>query len=138
MIQDIDHIAIVVKNIDKSLPLYTKVLGFKLLSIEEVPHMQVRVAMLESAQGTTHFELIEPTAEGTGVQRYLEKKGEGFHHLCFVVNDLKEALQTLKSQGIRLIDESPRAGEGGSRVAFLHPESFQGLLVELKQKQSHE
>lgn len=138
MIQDIDHIAIVVKNIDESLPRYTKVLGFKLLNIEDVPHMHVRVAMLESSQGTTHFELVEPTTEGTGVQRYLQKKGEGFHHLCFVVNDLQEALRTLKSQGIRLIDESPRIGEGGSRVAFLHPESFHGLLVELKEKQNHE
>lgn len=100
--------------------------------------MHVRVAMLISAQGTTHVELVEPTTKGTGVERFLQKKGEGFHHLCFMVNDLEGALQTLKSQGIRLIDESPRAGKGGSRVAFLHPESFHGLLVELKEKQSHE
>jgi methylmalonyl-CoA/ethylmalonyl-CoA epimerase len=138
LIQDIDHIAIVVKKIEERLGLYTEVLGCKLLKIEEVPHMHVRVAMLESAEGTTQVELVEPTTEGTGIQRFLKKKGEGFHHLCFVVNDLQKTLQTLKSQGIRLIDETPREGKGGSRVAFLHPESFHGLLVELKERQKHE
>ena len=90
--------------------------------------------MLESAEGTTHVELVEPTRDGTGIQRFLQKKGEGFHHLCFLVDDLPKSLAALKSKGVKLIDESPRAGEGGSRVAFLHPEAFNGLLVELKEK----
>lgn len=131
--KDIDHIAIVVKKIEDRLPFYTSTLNFRLKSIEDVPHMFVRVAMLESAAGTTHIELVEPTSAGTGVARYLEKKGESIHHLCFVVKDLQGELDRLKAQGVRLIDETPRKGEGGSLVAFLHPQSSGGLLIELKQ-----
>jgi len=133
MIQDIDHIAVVVKKIEEKLPLYTEVLGFRLKSIEEVPHMYVRVAMLESRNGTTHIELVEPTTQDSGVARYLQKKGETIHHLCLLVDDLQAELNRLKGEGIRLIDESPKKGEGGSLVAFLHPESCHGVLIELKQ-----
>jgi methylmalonyl-CoA/ethylmalonyl-CoA epimerase len=134
--RDIDHIAIVVKSIEEKLPLYTDVLRFRLKNIEHVPHMFVRVAMLESEQGTTHIELVEPTTEDSGVARFLQKKGEAIHHLCFLVEDLQVELRRLKSQGITLIDESPRPGEGGSLVAFLHPKSCGGLLIELKQSAS--
>jgi methylmalonyl-CoA/ethylmalonyl-CoA epimerase len=133
MIRDIDHIAIVVKNIEAKLPLYTGVLGFQLKKIEDVPHMDVRVAMLESRDGSTHIELVEPMSHDTGVGRFLEKKGEVIHHLCFLVDDLQAELDRLKTAGVRLIHETPRKGEGGSLVAFLHPESCHGLLVELKQ-----
>jgi methylmalonyl-CoA/ethylmalonyl-CoA epimerase len=134
MIRDIDHIAIVVKKIEERLPLYTDVLGFRLKNLEEVPHMLVRVAMLESQNGTTHIELVEPVTEDSGVARFLDKKGESIHHLCFVVEDLQEELDLLRARGIRLIDESPRKGEGGSLVAFLHPQACNGILVELKQR----
>ena len=134
MIRDIDHIAIVVKRIKDRLPLYRDVLGFRVKNIEEVPHMFVRVAMLESSDGTTHIELVEPIASDTGVARFLEKKGEAIHHLCFLVDDLQSELNRLKRQGVRLIDESPQKGEGGSLVAFLHPQACNGILVELKQK----
>jgi methylmalonyl-CoA epimerase len=134
MIQDIDHIAVVVKSIEEKLPLYTKILGFELKNIEVVAHMFVRVAMLASRDGSTHIELVEPTANDTGVARFLEKKGEAIHHLCFLVEDLQGELDRLKSLGVRLIDETPRKGEGGSLVAFLHPESCHGVLIELKQK----
>src|SRR5262245_33936006 len=127
MVRDIDHIAVVVKNIEEKLPLYTSVLGFKLKNIETVEHMGVRVAMLESANGTTHMELVEPIQQGTGVARFLEKKGEGIHHLCFEVENLQAELDRLDAQGVRLIDKSPRAGEGGSLVAFLHPEACHGI-----------
>lgn len=133
MIRDVDHIAIVVRNIEMKLPLYTEVLGFRLKNIEDVPHMNVRVAMLETNDGTTHIELVQPTVEGTGVARFLERKGEVIHHLCFLVNDLQEELDRLKSMGTRLIHETPQKGEGGSMVAFLHPESCGGMLIELKQ-----
>jgi methylmalonyl-CoA epimerase len=133
MIQDIDHIAIVVKKIEEKLPLYTEVFGFRLKNIEHVSHMDVRVAKLESRDGTTHIELVEPTREGTGIARFLEKKGEVIHHLCFLVGDLQAELDRLKQEGVRLIHETPQKGEGGSLVAFLHPESCSGLLVELKQ-----
>ena len=131
--KDIDHIAIVVKNIEEKLPFYTDVLRFRLKNIEAVPHMFVRVAMLESAEGTTHIELVEPGSEDSGVARFLQKKGEAIHHLCFLVDDLQAELNRLKSEGITLIDEAPRPGEGGSLVAFLHPKSCGGLLIELKQ-----
>ncbi len=132
--KDIDHIAIVVKKIEDKLPFYTDVLKFRLKNIEDVPHMFVRVAMLESAEGTTHIELVEPTSGDSGVSRFLEKKGETIHHLCFLVDDLQEELDRLKAGGVRLIDEVPRKGEGRSLVAFLHPQSSGGLLIELKQK----
>src|SRR5687768_14758140 len=133
VMKDIDHIAIVVKKIEERLPFYTKTLQFRVKNIEDVPHMFVRVAMLESLEGTTHLELVEPTQEHTGVARFLAKKGESIHHICFLVVDLKAELNRLKAEGVRLIDESPRKGEGGSLVAFLHPESCGGLLIELKQ-----
>ena len=131
--KDIDHIAIVVKSIEEKLPLYTDTLRFRLKNIEEVPHMFVRVAMLESTNGTTHIELVEPTSSNSGVARFLEKKGETIHHLCFLVPDLTSELNRLKAEGVRLIDETPRKGEGGSLIAFLHPQSCGGLLIELKQ-----
>ncbi|HEY4491981.1 MAG TPA: methylmalonyl-CoA epimerase [Acidobacteriota bacterium] len=134
MIQDIHHIAIVVRNIEEKLPLYTNILGFRLTHIEEVPHMFVRIAMLESDRGSTRIELVQPMAQDTGVARYLQKKGEAIHHLCFLVDDLAGELSRLKEQGIRLIDETPKKGETGSLVAFLHPESCHGVLIELKQK----
>ncbi len=131
--QDIDHIAVVVRKIEDRLPFYTEVLGFRLKNLEEVPHMFVRVAVLESEKGTTHIELVEPTSSDSGVARFLEKKGETIHHLCFLVSDLQQELTRLMNSGIKLIDESPRPGEGGSLVAFLHPQSCGGVLIELKQ-----
>lgn len=134
MAQDIDHIAIVVKNIEEKLPIYTGFLGFRVKNIETVPHMQVRVAMLESSQGTTHIELVEPVGADSGVARFLEKKGETIHHICLLVENLQEELDRLGEKGVRLIDNAPKKGEGGSLVAFLHPQSCHGILVELKQK----
>jgi methylmalonyl-CoA epimerase len=134
MVSDIDHIAIVVKKIEEKLPIYTQILGFRLANLEDVPHMFVRVAMLQSQNGSTHIELVEPTTADSGVARFLEKKGETIHHICLLVPDLQKELDRLKSSGVRLIDESPRKGEGGSMVAFLHPQSCHGVLVELKQR----
>lgn len=134
MPRDIDHIAIVVKNIEEKLPLYAEVLGFRVKNVETVPHMHVRVAMLESSHGTTHIELVEPVDADSGVARFLEKKGETIHHICLLVDDLQRELDRLKEKGVRLIDHAPKMGEGGSLVAFLHPQSCHGILIELKQK----
>jgi len=134
--QDIDHIAIVVKSIEERLPFYTRVLRLRLKNIQDVPHMFVRVAMLESEEGTTHVELVEPSSEDTGVARFLQKKGESIHHLCFLVNDLQAELDRFRAEGVSLIDDAPRRGEGGSLVAFLHPKSCGGQLIELKQRLS--
>jgi methylmalonyl-CoA epimerase len=136
MIHDIDHIAVVVNKIEEKLPLYTGILGFRLKNIEDVPHMGVRVAMLESAAGTTHIELVQPTTSDTGVARFLDKKGEQIHHLCFIVENLQQELDRLKGAGVRLIDETPRKGEGGALVAFLHPAACHGVLIELKQRKT--
>ena len=134
MPQDIDHIAIVVKSIEEKLPIYTGTLGFRVKNVETVPHMQVRVAMLESTHGSTHIELVEPIDADSGVARFLEKKGETIHHVCLLVDDLQKELDRLREKGARLIDESPKRGEGGALVAFLHPQSCHGILIELKQK----
>jgi methylmalonyl-CoA/ethylmalonyl-CoA epimerase len=132
--KDIDHIAIVVHKIEEKLPFYTEILKLHLKNLEEVPHMFVRVAMLESMDGTTHIELVEPTTQDSGVARFLQKKGETIHHLCFLVEDLQLELTRLKQAGVKLIDESPRTGEGGSLVGFLHPQASGGVLIELKQR----
>src|SRR5262245_23887968 len=116
MIHDIDHIAIVVRSIEEKLPLYLDILGFKLKNVEDVPHMGVRVAMLNSSEGTTHLELVQPMKSDTGVARFLEKKGEVIHHICLLVDDLQSELNRLKGRGVQLIDEAPRKGEGGSLV----------------------
>jgi methylmalonyl-CoA/ethylmalonyl-CoA epimerase len=134
MARDIDHIAIVVKSIEEKLPIYTGLLGFRVKNVETVSHMNVRVAMLESTHGTTHIELVEPVDTDSGVARFLEKKGERIHHVCLLVENLQDELDRLKEKGVRLIDDSPKKGEGGSLVAFLHPQSCHGILVELKQK----
>jgi methylmalonyl-CoA epimerase len=136
MPRDIDHIAVVVESIEGSLPLYTQVLGFRVKSTQEVPHMFVRVCMLESEKGGTHVELVQPTSGDSGVAKFLRKKGEGIHHVCLLVDDLSAELQRLQAHGIRLIDREPRRGEGNSLVAFLHPESCHGILIELKQLQA--
>jgi methylmalonyl-CoA epimerase len=132
--RDIDHIAIVVHKIEEKLPFYTENLKFRLKNIEDVPHMFVRVAMLESLEGTTHIELVEPTSQDSGVARFLQKKGETIHHLCFLVDDVQLELNRLKDAGVKLIDEKPRAGESGSLVGFLHPQASGGVLIELKQR----
>src|SRR5262245_65772003 len=98
MIRDIDHIAVVVKSIEEKVPFYVDVMGFHMKCIETVEHMHVRVAMLESASGTTHVELVEPITPDSGVARFLQKKGEAIHHLCYLVDDLQSELNRLDSQ----------------------------------------
>jgi methylmalonyl-CoA epimerase len=131
MIKKIDHIGIVVHSIEEALQVYEGALNLRLTDVEEVPEQAVRVAFLPV--GKSKLELLEPlTAEG-GVAKFLEKRGEGIHHICFEVNDMEATLQDLAAQGIRLIDEQPRQGAHG-RVAFLHPKSAHGVLIELFEK----
>jgi methylmalonyl-CoA epimerase len=139
MSKKIDHIGIVVHNIEKALQVYEGALGLRLTDVEEVPEQAVRVAFLPV--GESKLELLEPlTADtstelstGGGVAKFLEKRGEGLHHICFEVDDIEATLQDLAVQGIRLIDEQPRQGAHG-RVAFLHPKSAHGVLIELIEK----
>jgi methylmalonyl-CoA/ethylmalonyl-CoA epimerase len=128
----IAHIGIAVKNLDDSLRLYHKGLGLSLHGRETVERDQVSVAFLPV--GDTEVELLEPTSPESPIARFIEKRGEGIHHVAFEVDDIVKAMANLRSQGFRLIDEEPRIGAGGARVAFLHPRSTNGVLIELCEK----
>jgi len=124
----IHHVAVVVRSIDAGLRLYRDVLGMPLETIMEIPGDHVRIAFL--GVGESRIELVEPTDDSTGVARFLAAKGEGFHHVCVEVGNLAEELTRLGIDGIELIDTAPRRGAEGP-VAFIHPRSCGGVLVEL-------
>lgn len=124
----IHHVAVVVRSIEASLGLYRDLLGLRLESIMDIPTDRVRIAFL--GVGESRVELVEPTDDTTGVARFLASKGEGFHHLCLEVESLADELTRLAIEGIELIDSAPRRGAEGP-VAFLHPRSCGGVLVEL-------
>jgi methylmalonyl-CoA/ethylmalonyl-CoA epimerase len=124
----IDHIGIVVRDVQEALKVYEGALGLPLGKVAEVPEQGVRVAFLPV--GESNVELVQPTADDTGVARFLEKRGEDIHHLCLEVEDIETALARLKEHGVPLIDETPRQGVHG-QVAFLHPKGMHGVLVEL-------
>jgi methylmalonyl-CoA/ethylmalonyl-CoA epimerase len=127
----LDHIAIAVDNLDKALEFYREQFGLQCITIEEVPEQGVRVAKLDV--GNTHIELLEPLSPDTPVGKFLHTKGAGLHHICIGVDDIEERLQTLKSKGTRLIDDTPKTGAGGASIAFVHPKSTGGVLLELSQ-----
>jgi methylmalonyl-CoA/ethylmalonyl-CoA epimerase len=129
MIKGIDHVGIAVKSIDEAKKFWVDTLGLTLSHIEEVPDQKVRVAILKA--GETTIELLEPTSPDSPIQRFMDKRGEGIHHLTLATDKLAEQLQKLKGANIALIDEQPRIGAGGAKIAFLHPKSAHGVLVEL-------
>ena len=119
MITKINHIGIAVRSIEEATKLYTEALGLKVHDTETVEAYKVKIAMIPV--GESEIELVEPTDSEGAVAKYIEKNGEGLHHLALEVDDIEVALSSLKASGIPLIDETPRAGAGGTRVAFLHP-----------------
>ncbi len=127
-IKNIDHIAVLVKNLDDALAVWRDGLGMTLAEIQTVPEQDVRVAFLPS--GSTQIELLEPMSEESGIGRYLAKRGEGMHHICLEVDDIDATLAELKARGTPLIDETPKRGAHG-RIAFVHPRATRGVLVEL-------
>ena len=129
----IDHIGIATKSIEEGLEVWRDVLGLKVDSTEEVTEQGVKVCML--AVGDTHLELLEPLSAETTVGKFLAKRGPGIHHIAIEVADIHASLAELKNKGARLIDESPRMGAGGCLVAFVHPASVNGVLLELVQHQ---
>ncbi len=129
MIKQIDHIGIAVNNLDRQLKFYIDVLGLKCSGVEEVPDQKVRVAILPV--GEFRIELLQPTAEDSPIARFLEKKGEGIHHIAYLVTDLEANLKRLEENKVQLIDSKPRIGAGGHKIAFLHPKSTFGVLTEL-------
>jgi methylmalonyl-CoA epimerase len=129
----LDHIGIATKEIDAALALWRDTLGLELDHREEIAEQGVRVGML--AIGDTHVELLEPLTEDSPVGRFLDKRGPGIHHIAVRVDDIRKELAKFKSNGARLIDEEPRVGVGGCLVAFIHPQSAGGVLLELVQHQ---
>ena len=136
-IDRISHIGIAVRDLDEALRLYRDALGLELVHVEEIPDQQVRVAMLRtgSAVGQPRIELLVPLAAESPVGRFLAKQpAGGVHHIAYRVEDVEAALGELRSAGVALIDQAPRRGAGGARIAFLHPRSTAGVLTELCQE----
>jgi methylmalonyl-CoA/ethylmalonyl-CoA epimerase len=132
LIKKVDHIGIAVKSLEDTLPFYTEVLRLPLLGIEEVASQQVRVAFLKA--GETKLELLEPTSSASPIAKYIEKRGEGIHHVALGVESIEERILEMKEKGIKMIDELPRQGAGGAHIAFMHPKSSAGVLFELCEK----
>jgi methylmalonyl-CoA epimerase len=122
----IDHIGIAVKSLADAKKFWCDKLGLKVVSEEEVPEQKVRVAILENG-----IELLEPTSPDSPVAKFIEKRGEGLHHLTLSTGNLGDRLKELKAAGVNLIDEKPRVGAGGTGIAFVHPKSTGGVLLEL-------
>jgi len=131
----INHIGIAVKNLETSMTLYRDVLGMSFEGTEEVTDQRVRVAFF--SVGESRIELLEPTTPDSPVARFLEKNGEGVHHVAYQVDDIAAALDELRRTGVRLIDEQPRRGAHGTQIAFLHPKATSGVLTELCQAGDH-
>ncbi len=125
----IDHLGIAVKSIDEGKNFWTDILGLKHEGSEEVAPQKVRTAFFPV--GESEVELLESTAPDGPVAKYIEKKGEGIQHVAFRVKDIEAALEELKAKGVKLIDQKPRMGAGGAKIAFLHPKATNGVLVEL-------
>jgi methylmalonyl-CoA/ethylmalonyl-CoA epimerase len=125
----VDHIGIAVKNLDEALEIFEKKLGLKLEKVRAVEEQKVRVAML-STGGETKIELLEPTSPEGPIAKFLERKGEGVHHVALKVKGIEGLLQTLKNEGIALVNEKPRVGVDGTKIAFLHPKSTKNVLIE--------
>ncbi|MCK4740713.1 MAG: methylmalonyl-CoA epimerase [Anaerolineales bacterium] len=128
-VKRINHIAIVVEDIEESLHFWRDALGLKVTRIEEVPDHDSVVAFLPV--GNMEIELVKSTSEESGVARYLKKRGPGIHHICFEVDDIEASLESLKASGVRLINNEPIIDTSGKMIAFVHPESTNGVLVEL-------
>lgn len=132
-IKKIDHIGIVVKDIEAALKVYRDALGLELTRVEFVPEQAVKIAFLPT--GESEIELVQPTTDDSGIASYLAKRGEGVHHICLEVGDIEATLAQMAAQGLELIDQKPRVCSGGQKYAFVHPKSAHGVLIELYEKQ---
>jgi len=128
-----DHVGVAVKNLEGAIKVYRDVLGFKLEGVHVLTERKVKVAFFSSG-GETQIELLEPMSSDSTIARYLETRGEGIHHFAIRVDDIEGALAELKKEGVALIDEKPRPGAEGKLVAFVHPKSTKGVLLELVMK----
>lgn len=129
-ISHIEHLGIAVKSLEEAIPYYENILGLKCYSIEEVPDQKVKTAFFKVGQ--TKIELLEPTSEDSTIAKFIEKRGEGIHHLAFAIEDgVANALAEVEAKGVRLIDKAPRKGAEGLNIAFLHLKSTCSVLTEL-------
>ena len=135
MLTAIDHVGVAVVSIDEALPAYRDQLGMTLVHRETISDQGVEAALLDV--GDSHVELIAPLTPETGVGRFLGRHGPGLHHVAYRVESIEDALEQYRSAGLRLIDEQPRTGIRGSRVAFLHPATAGGVLTEIVQPKGH-
>ena len=132
----IDHVAIIVRSIEQALTFYRDTLGIAPGEIKEVPSEQVRIAFLPlGGPGGSEIELIEPTSSDSGLVKFLEKRGEGLHHICLEVDDIDVALQEMRDKGASVLDQQPRLAAEG-RAIFLHPKGTNGVLLELIEKEA--
>ena len=132
-ISHIEHLGIAVKSLDEAIPYYENILGMKCYSIEEVADQKVKTAFFKVGQ--TKLELLEPTSDESPIAKFIEKRGEGIHHLAFAVEDgVANALAEMEGKGVRLIDKAPRKGAEGLNIAFIHPKSTHGVLTEFGEK----
>jgi methylmalonyl-CoA epimerase len=132
MTNKIDHIGVAVRDLDAQIEFYKNVLGLTCTCVEEVKEQKVRVAILPI--GDTKIELLAPTSTESPVAKFMAKNGEGLHHIAFRVTSIEKALEKVKANCVKLIDEKPRIGAAGLKIAFLHPKSTGGILIELCQK----
>ena len=130
-VKQINHVAVVVQDMDKALSFWRDALGIELHEVRDVPAEKSKVAFLPLHD--SEVELVQPTTDDSGVAKYLAKRGPGMHHICLEVDDIEGMMSLLKSKGVRLINENPRVASDGKRYAFIHPESASGVLVELYQ-----
>ncbi len=129
-ISHIEHLGIAVKSLEQAIPYYENILGLKCFAVEEVADQKVKTAFFKVGQ--TKLELLEPTSEESAIAKFIEKKGEGIHHLAFAIEDgVANALAEVEAKGVRLIDKAPRKGAEGLNIAFLHPKSTCSVLTEL-------
>lgn len=131
ILQNLYHVAIAVNNLSEVEDVYTTALGLKVEHREVVEEQKVNTSMLVPKDGGTAVELLEPISEDSPISKFLEKRGEGIHHICYKVDDIESVLAKLKEKGVRLIDETPREGAYNSKVAFIHPKAMNGVLIEL-------
>ncbi|MTD29911.1 methylmalonyl-CoA epimerase [Planomicrobium sp. YIM 101495] len=129
----VDHIGIAVRNLEEMLPYYTETLGCPLMKIEQVDSQKVRVAFIDA--GNIKLELLEPIDETSPIAKFIEKRGEGIHHVAFGVDNIEQRMEELRSAGVQLLSDAPKPGAGGAMVAFMHPKSSGGVLYELCEKQ---
>ncbi len=131
----IDHIGIAVKSLEESLPFYVNVLGLDYIGTEVVESESVKVAFLKI--GESKLELLEPTSAASPIAEFIEKRGEGIHHIAVGVDDIHARIAEMKEKGIRMINEQPKSGAGGADIAFMHPKSTRGILYELCERKTN-